>query len=26
VERGTPEQMFDDPEHDRTKAFLSQIL
>jgi polar amino acid transport system ATP-binding protein len=26
VERGTPEQVFDHPEHDRTKAFLAQIL
>jgi ABC-type polar amino acid transport system ATPase subunit len=26
VEEGTPEQCFDDPVHDRTKAFLSKIL
>jgi general L-amino acid transport system ATP-binding protein len=26
VEEGTPEQVFDDPQHDRTKLFLSQIL
>jgi len=26
LERGTPEQVFDDPENDRTKAFLAQIL
>jgi len=26
VESGTPEQIFDDPQHDRTKLFLSQIL
>jgi len=26
VEVGTPEQIFDDPQHDRTKLFLSQIL
>ena len=26
VEEGTPEQIFDDPQHDRTKLFLSQIL
>jgi general L-amino acid transport system ATP-binding protein len=26
VEQGTPEQIFDDPQHDRTKLFLSQIL
>jgi ABC-type polar amino acid transport system ATPase subunit len=26
VEQGTPRQIFDDPQHDRTKLFLSQIL
>ncbi len=26
VEQGTPHQIFDDPQHDRTKLFLSQIL
>ena len=26
VEIGTPHQIFDDPQHDRTKLFLSQIL
>jgi len=26
VEEGTPDQVFDDPQHDRTKLFLSQIL
>jgi general L-amino acid transport system ATP-binding protein len=26
VEEGTPEQIFEDPQHDRTKLFLSQIL
>ena len=26
VEMGTPEQIFEDPQHDRTKLFLSQIL
>jgi general L-amino acid transport system ATP-binding protein len=26
VEQGTPEQIFEDPQHDRTKLFLSQIL
>ena len=26
VETGTPEQIFTDPQHDRTKLFLSQIL
>ncbi|WP_337020153.1 amino acid ABC transporter ATP-binding protein [Oceanobacillus massiliensis] len=26
VEQGTPEQLFDHPQHDRTKLFLSQIL
>jgi len=26
VERGTPEQIFDAPEHERTKAFLSKVL
>ncbi len=26
VEEGAPEQVFDHPKHDRTKAFLSQIL
>jgi polar amino acid transport system ATP-binding protein len=26
LERGTPEQVFDDPENDRTKVFLAQIL
>jgi ABC-type polar amino acid transport system ATPase subunit len=26
VEEGTPEQTFDNPVHDRTKAFLSKIL
>ncbi|MFQ6015633.1 MAG: amino acid ABC transporter ATP-binding protein [Anaerolineae bacterium] len=26
VEEGTPEQIFDSPQHDRTKLFLSQIL
>ncbi|WP_226541193.1 amino acid ABC transporter ATP-binding protein [Bacillus carboniphilus] len=26
VETGTPEELFDNPQHERTKAFLSQIL
>ena len=26
VEEGTPDKIFDDPEHDRTKAFLAQII
>ena len=26
VEENTPEQLFDNPQHDRTKLFLSQIL
>ncbi|HET7090736.1 MAG TPA: amino acid ABC transporter ATP-binding protein [Anaerolineae bacterium] len=26
VEQGTPHQIFNDPQHDRTKLFLSQIL
>jgi glutamate transport system ATP-binding protein len=26
VEEGTPEQIFENPQHDRTKLFLSQIL
>ena len=26
VEQGTPEQIFEHPQHDRTKLFLSQIL
>ena len=26
VEEGTPEHFFTDPQHDRTKLFLSQIL
>jgi general L-amino acid transport system ATP-binding protein len=26
VEQGTPEQIFKNPQHDRTKLFLSQIL
>jgi general L-amino acid transport system ATP-binding protein len=26
VEQGTPHQIFDDPQHERTKLFLSQIL
>jgi len=26
VEQGTPHQIFDNPQHDRTKLFLSQIL
>ncbi len=26
MEEGTPEQIFEDPQHDRTKLFLSQIL
>lgn len=26
VEQGPPEQIFDDPQHERTKLFLSQIL
>ncbi|MBD7936950.1 MULTISPECIES: amino acid ABC transporter ATP-binding protein [Cytobacillus] len=26
VEEGTPEELFDNPQHERTKAFLSQIL
>jgi len=26
VEEGTPDQVFDDPQHDRTKLFLPQIL
>jgi general L-amino acid transport system ATP-binding protein len=26
IEQGTPEQIFKNPQHDRTKLFLSQIL
>ena len=26
VEQGTPDQIFKNPQHDRTKLFLSQIL
>jgi ABC-type polar amino acid transport system ATPase subunit len=26
VEEGTPEHFFTDPQHERTKLFLSQIL
>jgi general L-amino acid transport system ATP-binding protein len=26
VEEGTPEEMFDNPQHDRTKEFLSRVL
>ena len=26
VEEGTPEQIFGNPQHERTKLFLSQIL
>ncbi len=26
VEQGPPEQIFENPQHDRTKLFLSQIL
>jgi len=26
IEEGTPEQIFNNPQHDRTKLFLSQIL
>ena len=26
VEQGTPQQLFDDPKHERTKSFLSKIL
>lgn len=26
IEIGTPEELFDNPKHDRTKLFLSQIL
>lgn len=26
VEEGTPHQIFEDPQNDRTKLFLSQIL
>ena len=26
VEEGPPEQIFEDPQNDRTKLFLSQIL
>jgi general L-amino acid transport system ATP-binding protein len=26
VEQGTPQQIFENPQHDRTKLFLSQIL
>jgi len=26
IETGTPEHFFNNPEHDRTKLFLSQIL
>ena len=26
IEQGTPQQIFDNPQHDRTKLFLSQIL
>src|SRR5512136_1503748 len=26
IEQGTPDQIFDQPQHDRTKLFLSQIL
>ena len=26
VEQGTPEEVFDHPQHERTKAFLREIL
>ena len=26
VEEGTPDEVFDNPQHDRTKLFLSQII
>jgi len=26
IETGTPQQIFTNPQHDRTKLFLSQIL
>jgi ABC-type polar amino acid transport system ATPase subunit len=26
IEEGTPEAMFDNPQHERTQLFLSQIL
>ena len=26
LEQGTPEQIFGDPQHDRTKDFLSKVL
>jgi ABC-type polar amino acid transport system ATPase subunit len=26
VEEGTPEKIFDDPDHARTKAFVAQII
>ena len=26
VEEGTPEEIFDNPQHDRTKDFLSRVL
>jgi general L-amino acid transport system ATP-binding protein len=26
IEEGTPDQIFNNPQHDRTKLFLSQIL
>ena len=26
IEEGTPEEVFDNPQHDRTKLFLSQII
>ncbi len=26
IETGTPEELFDNPKHERTKLFLSQIL
>ena len=26
VEEGTPDKMFDNPQHDRTKEFLSRVL
>lgn len=26
IEEGTPDKMFDNPQHDRTKEFLSRVL
>ena len=26
IEEGTPEEVFDNPQHERTKLFLSQII